>query len=1174
MLERIVGSTVKSGNSISVNPVTDEIAYIAGNVVVIYNPKENKQTHFLKSGSGKTIISIEFSSDGKLLAIGEKGKNPSVFIWKLTNRKKPYIIAKLSLHRYGISSISFAEGNSIILTCGDHDGIVCIWDISHCLFKKNDNTPPPELTTPISNRKSKTDISSCFYMKECQMFVTCGDSHLKSWSIDRLLNNVEERRLPRLSDAHETKDAGNSIPVQAAVLGTFRTSKFVSICSYQDNCYAISSDGILVRLNVVTSNSRRKLSVDKVINLKYPLFDISVNEKWIIVSSAHGIVRLIDRITMENLGTLPKPNELGKEAKIHSSFNNIDNNNNNPIYSDAIACSVSNSDELFIYYSDGGFISWNLTSYPTVSKNFIEYSHNHCIWDMKLVEFKNDESLSSFPSSTLITCSADDTIRFWDSKSICDPNFEPISSLHGIIHIDKDYNSLKNGVTPAKGIRCIALSPDNQHIASGDRKGNIHIHKLSSLDPVFFKEAHDAEILSLDYSKSSKHPLLLASGSRDRLIHLFNANEEQSYKHVVTLDDHSSSITSVKFANVSKNDDKNQTNLQLTSSSGDKSIIFRNIISNDNEFSFERFANAQCAGTVFDIAIDNSRQSIITSAKDKKLTRYDLKSGKQQGNPINAVKDSDDMIKLSMHSSGDFVLASSTDKCLRLYGCSIDSSYDSNDKENTNIQKSKRRTSTSTSSKCLLVAHGPSFITSACFSSCSSRIFGASADGMIFVWRLSPTLVQKLTRSLGTPSRLTPRVSIKPSPITNPRPIKVIEKEIVDKPKEIIQTWTNTEEIESSLVSELGLASAPKPDNFGFGSFFSNEDDAKVQALRRLTIEPSDEAKPIVKDSNALANALLSDPTEEDFFDFGDFSEISESSDSRLSLSRVFRESNSSPRPQKKSKFLLPSPDHSPIQISTPLNSNLPCPQSNITTPKSILKSCPIILSPDSKEMIPKNSCNIHEKINSPKIEKDVSNSTEEEDIKEENEIDNIISDECEKDESIIDTSIQETESTSNTLKEISALLGNHNQSIAETKELLSSSEEDDIDETSNENIESTDNNDIQVDEEEYDEESHSYDLQLRHQIAMNLLQNAFENAIQLYEDASFEYDSISKEETPSPYCPVYEQILDNYENVFNTLSSKLTDIPKPPSTEPQLEQYSQMLQHLSALIKGKRIVQ
>lgn len=59
-------------------------------------------------------------------------------------------------------------------------------------------------------------------------------------------------------------------------------------------------------------------------------------------------------------------------------------------------------------------------------------------------------------------------------------------------------------------------------------------------------EAHDSEILCLEYSKPETGLKLLATASRDRLIHVLDA--EKDYGLVQTLDEHSSSITAVRFA--------------------------------------------------------------------------------------------------------------------------------------------------------------------------------------------------------------------------------------------------------------------------------------------------------------------------------------------------------------------------------------------------------------------------------------------------------------------------------------------------------------------------------------------------------------------------------------------------------------------------------------------------
>lgn len=107
------------------------------------------------------------------------------------------------------------------------------------------------------------------------------------------------------------------------------------------------------------------------------------------------------------------------------------------------------------------------------------------------------------------------------------------------------------------------------------RSGNIRVHDVITLEEQCLIEAHDAEVLCLEYSKYTRYsldmPRLLASASRDRLIHVFNV--DQGYNFLQTLDDHSSSITAVRFFNQT-----NQGNqLQMVSCGADKSIIFRQL---------------------------------------------------------------------------------------------------------------------------------------------------------------------------------------------------------------------------------------------------------------------------------------------------------------------------------------------------------------------------------------------------------------------------------------------------------------------------------------------------------------------------------------------------------------------------------------------------------------------
>ena len=50
------------------------------------------------------------------------------------------------------------------------------------------------------------------------------------------------------------------------------------------------------------------------------------------------------------------------------------------------------------------------------------------------------------------------------------------------------------------GVRCIRISPDGKHLASGDRAGNVRVHDIQFMDELCKIEAHDAEVLCLEYS--------------------------------------------------------------------------------------------------------------------------------------------------------------------------------------------------------------------------------------------------------------------------------------------------------------------------------------------------------------------------------------------------------------------------------------------------------------------------------------------------------------------------------------------------------------------------------------------------------------------------------------------------------------------------------------------------
>ena len=100
------------------------------------------------------------------------------------------------------------------------------------------------------------------------------------------------------------------------------------------------------------------------------------------------------------------------------------------------------------------------------------------------------------------------------------------------------------------------------------------MHEIESGDLTKELLAHEQEVVCLDYSPfADEDGFLLASGSRDRLIHVFSCAE--SIEPMGHLDDHTSSLVAVKFAFDSRQ--KGDGRLKIISAGADKAIIYRSV---------------------------------------------------------------------------------------------------------------------------------------------------------------------------------------------------------------------------------------------------------------------------------------------------------------------------------------------------------------------------------------------------------------------------------------------------------------------------------------------------------------------------------------------------------------------------------------------------------------------
>ena len=147
-------------------------------------------------------------------------------------------------------------------------------------------------------------------------------------------------------------------------------------------------------------------------------------------------------------------------------------------------------------------------------------------------------------------------------------------------------------------------------------------------------KAHDAEILTLCYSPpTSQHSIendtdhvdqefvFLASGGRDRLIHIYDAStslpDEKRYHLVTTLDSHSSSVTVSHFTADGK---------KFISCSGDKTMVINSIDGNE----FRRIKSIPTPhGTINGFALDSATTKFaVSTGQDKRINVWNLQTGK------------------------------------------------------------------------------------------------------------------------------------------------------------------------------------------------------------------------------------------------------------------------------------------------------------------------------------------------------------------------------------------------------------------------------------------------------------------------------------------------------------------------------------------------------------------
>ncbi|XP_071352730.1 WD repeat-containing protein 62 isoform X2 [Trachinotus anak] len=688
-LEKVLGITTASSSGLTSDPNSGLIAYPAGCVIVLLHPKKNKQSHIINT-SRKPFSALAFSQDGKYLVTGESGHMPCVRVWEVGGAQ----VAEVQFHKYGVSCVAFSTNSCYIISVGyQHDMTVSVWD-----WRKG---------SIIASNKVSSRVFAVSFSQDNSYFVTAGNRHVKFWYLDA----SKERRV------------NSTVPLigRSGLLGDHKNSVFSGVACGRgltaSSTYCITSSGLLCLFN-----SSRQL--EAWVNLKTSSAScLAVSEDFIFCGCADGLIRVFSPSNLQYITTLHRPHRLGVDLT-QSVQHCLLPASPSAQYPDTLALTFDpTAKHLTCVYNDHSVYVWDVRDVRNVGKLYSALYHSSCVWSAEVYPELSDGCQACLPPSSFLTCSSDNTIRLWHTDPPTGHRNLYSNDLLRILYVGENKQHLQAegergetaGADGKAGIRVLGISPDGQHLAAGDRCGNLRIFGLEFLDELVKIEAHDSEVLCLEFSPTSTGVKLLASASRDRLIHVFNLQKNYSLEQ--TLNDHSASITAVKFTGESPE-------VRMVSCGADKSIYFQTAEQTEEGLSFSRSHHVVEKTTLYDMDLDSTRTHIAIACQDRNVRVYNVETGKLKKCLKGSSSDEGALLKVQMDVSGSFFATSCSDKNITIFD------YESGE--------------------CVATLFGHSeIVTCMRFSQDCRHLITVSGDSCVFVWRLDSQMTATMRKRRG-----------------------------------------------------------------------------------------------------------------------------------------------------------------------------------------------------------------------------------------------------------------------------------------------------------------------------------------------------------------------------------------------------------------------------------------
>ena len=708
-------------------------------MVVLVKPAANQQAAYLTTPNSRPVGCVSFSPNGKFLAAGEVGHQPSVIVWELATQK---VVAELrGGHKAEVASLCWAQSGKHLASVGvEGDGTLCVWS-----WRTSALVASKTLSSRVCSVTSLADGS----------FVTSGHRHLKFWNL----------RKP----SSGSKVTATQLDGRSAVLGVERDSTYTSVCGGRSQAdkadtYGVSARGLLCLFNA-------EHTIERYVNVKPGggeqgrAYGVATCSRCVAVGCSDGVVRLFAPKTLQYIATLPKPaacsrqNDSTVDQDLSVSY---DEATHAEVFPDAVCISVSeDGNKLSVIYSDHSLYVWDIADTSNIGKYRSYLSHAGCVWDVACMP----AAAGTMPAGTFVTSSADSTVRFWNidtagkrpkqkqlkaagdgKKQAAAVGTEIVSrSAYSRDTVSMIYcggtstaafkswkatdpeSTLANQPQPDVEIRCLSISPDGGHLASGDRMGNIRVHELESNQLYAFHEAHDGEVTALAFSAELQRPnaaprVLLASASKDSLVHVFDSTSD--YELAQTSSDHTGAVTGLCFASDEDTAADPAASCRLMTCSADKTVAFRTVTSNKGGLGISKtLQSSSPGGRLHSLAATHDGKYAVAAGGDQTIKIWEASSGVLKRTIKTDGKA--EPIKVVIDPSDTLMAVCSSDRGIRLY-----------ELKTGELQYKVRGHS--------------EVVTGMTFSADGSELITVSADSCIFVWKIGADLQRVIRHKLLT----------------------------------------------------------------------------------------------------------------------------------------------------------------------------------------------------------------------------------------------------------------------------------------------------------------------------------------------------------------------------------------------------------------------------------------